>query len=211
MSLCNGLCDRLAARMHSSRWEPPHYKRLKPELLGALEGEVVEIGPGSGINLKYYQGNVRWTGVEPNTFLHERIRQRASGLGIPARLLSAPAEHLDLPDGSVDAVVGTLVLCSVGDAARALAEVLRVLKPGGRYVFIEHVAAPLGSRTRRIQETWTPILRRLPGGCSPNRETRGVIERAGFGAVSDERLELPTAFDFTLPHIAGTATKSFRQ
>jgi ubiquinone/menaquinone biosynthesis C-methylase UbiE len=207
MSLCNGLCDRLAVRMHSGRWEPPYYRRLKPELLGALEGEVVEIGPGSGINLKYYQGNVRWTGVEPNTFLHERIRQRASGLGFAPRLLAGSAERLDFPDGRIDVVVGTLVLCSVGDPARALAEVLRVLRPGGRYVFLEHIAAPLGSRTRRIQETWTPILRRLPGGCSPNRDTRQVIERAGFGAVADERFELPTAFGITLPHIAGTATK----
>lgn len=207
MSGCNGLCERLTARMHSGGWEPPHYKRLKPKLLGALEGEVIEIGPGSGVNLKYYRDDVRWTGVEPNTLLHERIRHRASGLGTPVRLLAGSAERLDLPDESVDAVVGTLVLCSVGDQARALAEILRVLKPGGRYVFIEHVAAPLGTRTRRIQETWTPILRRLPGGCSPNRETRRLIERAGFGAVADERFELPTAFGIALPHIAGTATK----
>ncbi len=206
MSGRNGLCGRLA-RMHSGGWEPPRYGRLKPKLLGALEGEVVEIGPGSGVNLKYYRDDVRWTGVEPNTFLHERIRHRASGLGTPVRLLAGSAERLDLPDGSVDAVVGTLVLCSVGDQARALAEVVRVLKPGGRYVFVEHVAAPLGTRTRRLQETWTPILRHLPGGCSPNRETQGVIERAGFGAIADERFELPTVFGIALPHIAGTATK----
>lgn len=193
--------------MHSGEWEPPHFKRLKPKLLGTLEGKVIEIGPGSGVNLKYYQDNIHWTGIEPNTFLHQRIGQRASGLGIPTRLLTATAERLDLPDGSVDAVVGTLVLCSVDDQARALSEVLRVLKPGGRYAFIEHVAAPLGTRTRRIQETWTPILRRLPGGCSPNRETPLVIERAGFGAVADERFELPTSFGIALPHIAGTATK----
>lgn len=207
MSGCNGLYEWLAARMHSGGWEPPQYRRLKPDLLGALKGEVIEIGPGSGVNLKYYRDNVLWTGIEPNTFLHERIRQRASGLGIPARLSGASAEHLDLPDGSVDAVVGTLVLCSVRDAARALAEVLRVLKPGGRYVFIEHVGAALGTRTRRIQETWTPILRRLPGGCSPNREIRRVIQQAGFGAVAEERFELPTAFGIALPHIAGTAIK----
>jgi ubiquinone/menaquinone biosynthesis C-methylase UbiE len=168
---------------------------------------VIEIGPGSGVNLKYYRDNVRWTGIEPNSFLHERIRLRASGIGIPTRLLAATAERLYLPDGSVDAVVGTLVLCSMADPARALAEVLRVLKPGGRYVYIEHVAAPLGTRTRRVQETCTPILRRLPGGCSPNRETRRVIERAGFGAVADERFELPTSFGIALPHIAGSAIK----
>lgn len=207
MSGCDGLCGRLAARMHTGGWEPPYYKRLKPGLLGALGGEVVKIGPGAGVNLRYYRDDVRWTGIEPNTFLHARIRHRASGLGIPAGLSGASAERLDLPDGSVDAVVGTLVLCSVVDAAGALAEVLRVLKPGGRYVFIEHVAAPSGTRTRRVQETWTPILRRLPGGCSPNRETRRTIGRAGFGAVAVERFELPTAFGIASPHIAGTAIK----
>ena len=86
MSLCNGLCDRLAARMHSGRWEPPRYKRLKPEMLGALEAEVVESGPGSVVNLKYYRGNVRWTGTEPNTFLHERIRQVIAPSGRPLGL-----------------------------------------------------------------------------------------------------------------------------
>ena len=207
MSGCTGLRGCLAAQMHSGGWEPPRYKRLKPNLLGALEGEVIEIGPGSGVNLKYYRDNVHWTGVEPNTFLHERIRRRAAALGIATRLLAGSAESLDPPDESADAVVGTLVLCSVGDQARTLAEVLRVLKPGGRYVFVEHVAAPLGTRTRRIQETWTPILRRLPGGCSPNRETRSAIERAGFGAVADERFELPTALGIALAHVAGTAIK----
>lgn len=207
MSGCTGLCGRLAARIHSGEWEPPHYERLKPKLLGALEGEVVEIGPGSGVNLKYYRDNICWTGVEPNAFLHERIRQRASRRGIPVRLLAGTAERLDLSDESVDTVVGTLVLCSVGDQARALAEVLRVLKPGGRYVFVEHVAAAPGTRTRRTQETLAPILRRLPGGCSPNRQTERAIKRAGFGAVADERFGLPTAFGIALPHIAGTATK----
>jgi hypothetical protein len=88
-----------------------------------------------------------------------------------------------------------------------VAKVLRVLKPGGRFDFVEHVAVPVGTRTRRMQETCTPILRGHPGGCSPNRETRHVIERAGFGAVSDERFEMTTAFGITLSHIAGTATK----
>lgn len=207
MSGCNGLCGRLVARMHQGGWEPPHYKRLKPKLLGALGGEVVEIGPGSGINLSYYRDNVRWTGIEPNTFLHQQIRQRASEVGIPTRLLAGRAERLDLPDASVDAVVGTLVLCSVGDPARALSEILRVLTPGGHYVFIEHVAGPPGTRTRRIQEAFTPILRRLPGGCRPNRETRRAIERAGFADLADGSFELPTSFGIALPHIAGSAIK----
>ena len=123
------------------------------------------------------------------------------------RVLAGSAERLDFPDESVDAVVGTLVLCSVNDQDRTLAEALRVLKPGGRYIFIEHIAAPRGTGTRRIQGAFTPILRRLPGGCSMNRETQHAIERAGFGAVTDERFEIPTGLGFTVPHIAGTAIK----
>ena len=207
MSGGNGLCGRLAARLHSGEWEVPQYKRLKQKLLGVLKGEVNEIGPGSGVNLKYYRDNVRWIGIEPNTFLHERIRLRASGTGILTQLLAGRAERLDVLDGSIDAVVGTLVLCSVGDQTRALSEVLRVLKSGGRYVFIEHVAGPLGTRIRRAQETFTPILRRLPGGCSLNCETLRMIQRAGFGPVADERCELPTSLGIALPHISGMATK----
>jgi ubiquinone/menaquinone biosynthesis C-methylase UbiE len=106
MSGCTGLRERLTAQMHSGGWESPRYKRLKPNPLGALEGEVIEIGPGSGVNLKYYRDNVHWTGVEPNTFLHERIRRRAAALGIATRPLAGSAERLDSPDESVDAVEG---------------------------------------------------------------------------------------------------------
>ena len=209
MSGCNGLsAGGWPPCLHSGGWEPAHYKRLKPKLLGTLEGEVMEIGSGSGVNLKYYRDNVGWSGIEPNSFLHERIRLRVSGIGIPTRLLAARAQRLDVLDGSVAAVVGTLVLCSMADPARALAQILRVLKPGARYVYIEQVAGLLlGTRTRRVQESCTPILRRLPGGCSPNRETLRVIERAGFGAVADERFELPTSLGIALAHIAGSAVK----
>jgi hypothetical protein len=106
MSGCTGLRGRLTAQMHSGGWESPRYKRLKPNPLGALEGEVIEIGPGSGVNLKYYRDNVHWTGVEPNTFLHERIRRRAAALGIATRPLAGSAERLDSPDESVDSVEG---------------------------------------------------------------------------------------------------------
>jgi ubiquinone/menaquinone biosynthesis C-methylase UbiE len=105
---------------------------LRANLLAGLDGAVLEIGPGSGANLGYYRDTVRWIGVEPNVSRHERLRHRAAQLGLRARILNAVPERIDLPDESVDAVVGTLVLCSVDDQARALAEVRRVLKPSGR-------------------------------------------------------------------------------
>nr|WP_246425619.1 class I SAM-dependent methyltransferase [Streptomonospora nanhaiensis] len=188
-------------------WEPPQYARVKPALLGPLAGEVVEIGPGAGVNLRYYGREVRWTGVEPNTVLHERIRRAAAGAGFTARVAAGGAERIDAPDGSVDAVVGTLVLCSVADPDRVLAEVRRVLRPGGRYVFVEHVAAPAATRTRRAQDALTPILRRLPGGCRYNRDTGAAIARAGFASVARDGFDLPLSFGLALPHIAGTAVR----
>ena len=182
------------------------YANVRPQLLGGLDGTVLEIGPGSGVNLQYYRAGIRWIGVEPNVSLHERIVHQAAQRGLPARILTGVAERITLPDASVDAVVGTLVLCSVDDQARALAEVRRVLKPSGRYVFDEHVAAPTGTWTRRIQEVWTPLARRIEG-CNANRDTGRAIERAGFGAVAYERFALPAPFGFTAPHIAGTALK----
>ncbi|MDA0564770.1 methyltransferase domain-containing protein [Streptomonospora sp. S1-112] len=202
-----GAGQRLAARMVPDGWEPPQYARVKPRLLAPLAGEVVEIGPGAGINLGYYGPGVRWTGVEPNPHLHERIRRGAARAGLSARLIPGRAERIDAADSSVDAVVGTLVLCSVADADRVLAEVLRVLRPGGRYVFLEHVAAPPATRTRRAQDVLSPVLRRLPGGCRYNRETGAAIARAGFGAVEHDGFDLPVSFGLELPHIAGTAVK----
>ncbi|MDX1532567.1 MAG: class I SAM-dependent methyltransferase, partial [Rhodothermales bacterium] len=132
------------------------YGALKADLLGALEGTVVEVGPGAGVNLPYLRRADRWIGVEPNVHFHGRLRRKAHAVGVPAEVVAGVAERLPLPDAHADAVVSTLVLCSVGDVAAALAEVRRVLKPDGRFVFVEHVAAPRGTLLRAAQR----LLRR---------------------------------------------------
>jgi ubiquinone/menaquinone biosynthesis C-methylase UbiE len=96
---------------------------------------------------------------------------------------TAPAERIPLPDASVDAVAATVVLCSVADQDEVLAEVRRVLRPAGRFVFFEHVAAPAGTWSRRLQRCVTPVTRRFDGGCDPGRETWRAIETAGFREV----------------------------
>ena len=177
----------------------------KRALFGGLNGEVLEVGPGTGANLPFFTNGVRWRGVDPNPYMRPYLESKAKQYGIDAALEIGAAEALPAEDESVDAVLATLVLCSLKDPDAALAEIRRVLKPGGRYLFIEHVAAPKGTGTRRWQEVLCPIWKRAADGCHPNRETWRSIEQAGFAEVDFEhfKLNLPVAG----PHIAGVAVK----
>lgn len=177
----------------------------KRALLAPLRGRVVEIGPGAGANLRSFSPDVAWIGIEPNPWLHPYLREEAARLGRSIDVRSGRAEALDLPDASVDAVVSTLVLCSVSDPAGVLQEVLRVLKPGGRFVFLEHVAAPRGSGLRCLQRVLRPGWRVIADGCRPDRETWTAIEQAGFRRVDLEHFRGP--IPVIRPHIAGFAEK----
>jgi len=118
--------------------------------LTGVPNYVLEIGPGAGPNLAYFSPHIRWVGIEPNPFMHPYLRRQAERLNRTVEIRDASAERVPLQDNSVDAVVSTLVLCSVKDVSGALQEILRVLRPGGRFVFIEHVAAPPGTWLRRL-------------------------------------------------------------
>lgn len=177
----------------------------KQSLLGELSGEVVEIGPGGGVNLSYLPGEVRWTGIEPNPCFHPYIRKEAARLGRPVRLRIGVAEDLGLADASVDAVVGTLVLCSVDRVEAVLEEILRVLKPGGRYCFLEHVAAPQDSWLRWLQRAVRPVWSSLLDGCRPDADTPVQIARAGFSELNWEEFQAP--LPVVSPHICGFAEK----
>jgi len=178
----------------------------KQRLLGGLEGDVLEIGPGGGVNLLHYSAGVRWTGIEPNPFMHTYLRKKALSLGLTIDLRLGSAQSLGFPDASFDAVVSTLVMCSVADQARAFEEIKRVLRPGGKYVFIEHVAAPEGTFTRRAQRWIKPVWKIVGDGCRPDRETWRAIEAAGFQHVEIEHFRVP--FPIIGPHIAGAAIKA---
>jgi len=174
-------------------------------LLGGLRGTILEIGPGPGVNLPYYAANVRWIGLEPNARHRAQIWREASRLARPVQVLDGHAERIELPAGSVDAVVGTLVLCSVRDIPRSLAEIRRVLHPGGSYVFIEHVAAREGTWTRRAQNAYTLLTGRLGSACRMNLGTAALIERAGFSTVTLHHYALPGPLGTRIPRIAGNA------
>lgn len=202
----------------------PGYKRLVPWLLarangpyerwmadrkrnlfGALRGVVVEIGPGAGANLPYLRSDVRWIGIEPNPHARPYLERGARQAGVAHEVREGDAERLPVEAASADAVIGTLVLCSVKDVGAALREIQRVLKPGGRYVFIEHVAAPAGTLRRRVQGWVRPAWRVLADGCHPDRETLQAIRAAGFARVEAEEFLAPAGL--VAPHIAGVAVK----
>lgn len=178
------------------------YKR---QLLGSLQGDVLEIGPGAGANLPYFNRGVRWIGMEPNIHTHAYLVREAARLGMQIDVRGGTAERLDIADASVDAVVCTLVLCSVEDQTQVLKEALRVLRPGGHFVFIEHVAALPGTWTRRLQNWVQPAWTCVGDGCRPNRETWRVIETAGFSQVELKHFNVDAPL--IGPHIMGTAIK----
>ncbi len=190
----------------SGKYEKAITKR-KQFLFSDLHGDVLEIGPGTGINLPYYPANIHWIGVEPNPFTHPHLRKTARKLRLNIDLRNGTAERLEVEDNSMDAVVSTLVLCSVKNLSTTLQEILRVLKPGGRFLFIEHVAAPRGTWLRQFQQGVRPVWKVLGDGCHPDRETWVALERAGFEQVKYQHFSGPIPIPVVKPHIIGVASK----
>jgi ubiquinone/menaquinone biosynthesis C-methylase UbiE len=199
---------RLLAWMmaHSNVKYEEEMAEQKQALFSDLHGNVLEIGPGTGPNLSYYSPDIHWIGIEPNPFMHSYLREEAEKLNLNIDLRNGTAEHLDVEDNSMDAVVSTLVLCSVENLDTVLKEILRVLKPGGRFFFLEHVAAPQGTMLRRIQHWIRPLWKTLGDGCHPDRETWVALENAGFEHVDYQhfRANLPAIVS---PQIIGVAVK----
>ncbi len=157
-------------------------KQLRPyreRVIGAAEGRVLEIGIGSGRNLPFYRPQVtELLALEPSPQLTEMARH-ARHPGIPVNFIEASAEAIPLDDRSVDIVVTTWTLCSIPDAAMALTEMRRVLRSGGKLLFVEHGMAP-DRNVRRWQDWLTPAWKRISGGCHLNRPISTMIESAGF-------------------------------
>jgi ubiquinone/menaquinone biosynthesis C-methylase UbiE len=158
-------------------------KQLVPfrqRVIGAAEGRVLEIGVGSGVNLPFYRPPVREVlALEPAPKLVTMARKASRTTSIPVGFLEAAAEAIPLDRHSVDTVVTTWTLCSIPEAAAALAEMRRVLRPGGKLLFVEHGLAP-DEGVRRWQDRLTPVWRCICGGCHLNRPIGSLIEGAGF-------------------------------
>ncbi|HEX6982465.1 MAG TPA: class I SAM-dependent methyltransferase [Balneolaceae bacterium] len=177
----------------------------KRSLLLDVSGRVLEIGPGTGANLEYYPKDISLIGLEPSPFMQHYLKEKAKQFKQEIEIITGTAENIPLSDDSVDAVVSTLVLCSVDNPDDTLSEIKRVLKPGGQFLFMEHVAAPEGTSLRKAQRWVEPLWKHMADGCHPDRETWEAIENAGFDYVEIEhfRLSLPVVG----PHIMGRAVK----
>ncbi|MCC7363773.1 MAG: methyltransferase domain-containing protein [Dehalococcoidia bacterium] len=188
---------RFWAWMTAHEGEQQHAARRR--VVSQLRGRVLEIGFGLGTNWEYLPEDVEYTGIEPDPYMLERARAHAATLGRPMQLVDARAESLPFPDASFDAVFTTLTFCTVEDVPAALAEVRRVLRPGGELHFWEHVR-PGGRVTGTLTDAIAPAWRRLGGGCNPNRRTAVAFQRGGFEYTEFKRVTAPP-----MPMIFGRA------
>ncbi len=178
------------------------------QLLRSARGEVLELGAGTGGNLALYpEGLSRLVLSEPDRHMRA-ILQRKLGARQNVEVVDAPAEALPFRPKSFDTVVATLVLCSVEEPARALAEIHRVLRPGGMFLFLEHIGAPRGTWTRRTQALLEPVWKRIAGNCHLTRETGPLLDAAGFELAPCTEERLPGSPALTGQTIRGVAHPS---
>ncbi|MDX6660755.1 MAG: hypothetical protein QOJ55_1577 [Solirubrobacteraceae bacterium] len=180
----------------------------RAELLAGARGATLELGAGTGLNLRHYPAAVtELVLAEPDRHMARRLRDRVAAAGRAAEVVDAPAEHLPFEDGRFDTAVVTLVLCTVDDPAQALNEIARVLKPGGRLLFLEHVRAPAGPRLARWQDRLERPWGWVAGGCHPNRDTVAAVEASPLRVESAAPGVMPKAPPLVRPLVAGAAVR----
>lgn len=204
----NPVFARLYTRMVAD--EDSEQVEHRREALAGLTGRVFELGAGTGSNFAHYPPTVTaLVAAEPEPYLRERATEAAAAAPVPVEVVDAVADELPFEDASFDAAVACLVLCTVPDQTRALAELKRIVKPGGELRFYEHVHAerqPLRGVLEFFDKSrlW-PLV---SGGCHPTRETLAAIERAGFQVDRSRRFRYsPSAVVPSVPHILGTARR----
>jgi len=163
--------------------------KYRPQIPPLAEGRVLEVGVGAGLNFPYYTRRVKHLfGLEPADALRRSAAQVADSLAFPVTLIASGAESIPLEAGSIDTVVSTWTLCSIQKVELALREMRRVLKPGGRLIFMEHGKTP-DADVNRLQDRLAPVLR-LVAGCNPNRLIDRLITEAGFRLARLEKTYL---------------------
>ncbi|WP_422773128.1 class I SAM-dependent methyltransferase [Plantactinospora sp. WMMC1484] len=180
-------------------------------VVAGLHGRIIEVGAGNGRMFAHYPGTVdEVLAVEPEPRLRASATEAATAAGVPVRVVDGTADALPGADGEFDAAVVALVLCTVPDQASALAEIRRVLRPGGELRFYEHVAAERPGALRRTQRILdATVWPWLCGGCHSGRDTAAAIAEAGFRVEELRRFRFPDGGVLTpaTPHILGRATR----
>jgi ubiquinone/menaquinone biosynthesis C-methylase UbiE len=183
------------------------YQHYKEKYFRNLEGRVVELGAGYGVNAEYHSRESRILLVEPSTEKHGKLNLAFSKQGILPRLTWSPLEDLNFPDDSIDIVMDSLVLCSVSDPEETLREIYRVLKPGGRYIFLEHIAGEPQGWLLWFQSIFNTSWGWITSGCNCNRDIDTMIKNTGFSKVDMEYFISWKVFPLMRRHIVGVAIK----
>ncbi|MEA2154812.1 MAG: hypothetical protein QOE11_952 [Solirubrobacteraceae bacterium] len=204
------LYGRLFARFYDralAGMEQAGLAARRASLLAGARGRVLELGAGTGLNLAHYPAGLEQLVLtDPEQPMLARLRERAAALRPRASIVQAPAERLPFADASFDTVVATLALCTVADLPQALREVRRVLVPGGRLLFLEHVRSR-DERRARWQDRLQPLQERVGHGCHCNRATLAAIEAAAFAVTEVEHGRLERAPRIIEPLITGIAVR----
>ena len=192
--------DRFQAGM-----EREFFGDLRREMLAGASGRVVEIGSGTGANLDHYPRTIEeLVCTEPEEPMARRLRAKGERSGLPVRIVETPAEHLPFDDDSFDTAVAALVLCTVTDPGAALDEIARVLKPGGRFIFMEHVRAT-DPGLAKWQDRLHPLWLRFAHGCNCNRSTLDTITASPLEVETHRRGRIPKAPPIVRPLVTGVA------
>lgn len=179
---------------------------LRHEQLATARGRVLEIGAGSGLSVPHYPAGLdELVLLEPNPAFHPALRRAADRLPFPASVIAADAHELPYEEGRFDTVTASLVFCSVEDPAEMLAEIHRVLAPGGRFLFHEHVRG--GPVRGPVQDLLTPLQRRLADGCRPNRDFAATLAGSPLQLVTMHHRSMPTRIPTLVPLVMGTAER----
>jgi SAM-dependent methyltransferase len=196
-----------SSKTAEGRGATDHRRRL----LRGLSGTVLELGAGHGLNFPHYPADVTQViAIEPEPILRAQATKAAAGTPVPIRVLAGVADHLPIEDESVDAAVASLVLCSVPDQDHALAELHRVIRPGGELLFYEHVIPNCQPKRLLLQAVdHSGLWPHIAGGCHPARDTTAAITRCGFQIQTIERIMFAASrLEPSIPHILGRATRT---
>ncbi|MDQ4116925.1 MAG: class I SAM-dependent methyltransferase [Actinomycetota bacterium] len=192
--------DRLVAPLERTVIGP-----IRTELIGPLTGAVLDVGAGTGADLRHFRAAARVVAAEPDPAMRRRLTARLDEARVPVEVSDAGAEALPFPDAAFDAVVFTLVLCTIPHPDRALAEARRVLRPGGRLVVLEHVRGH--GRHARWQSRLDPVWTRVMAGCHLDRDTATTVRSAGFEPDHEQRFTVPPSWGPTSSLLRLTAVR----